>query len=174
MFKLDSTKYNSGNYYSGFLQKVDSNEIVIKVTSEKLWDTLPNGKEVITRKEYSPDNFKKNIDGEIRNIDINRINFISYYKGNDKIHMASEYYCYISLFAALIVSPLACINFKSGSFNLDRYYIALACSGAVFTVSLTFWLTSYKSYILNIKNKARNKSYIDYYKFSSEKKEYRK
>ncbi len=98
----------------------------------------------------------------IRAIDIQSINTISYSKSK-KIANVGVVITTMSGFAALVVAPLASINYKTGNFNQQTYYSFLAGCGIGFAVGipLSTIFTKHKNY--NIKEYSPDPRDNNYY-----------
>ena len=151
---LDSLKENkvSPTSFSGKFIFIKNNILFMTIDQEETTIKKPNG----TKKEIStyytfPDSLRKITDGEIKEINIARINSISY--SNEKpLSDIGFFITGLSFISALIVAPLVSVNFKNGDFRQNRYYNVLKGSAIGFTIGLPIGLIFLNNKSYNIKN----------------------
>ncbi|MBA3665122.1 MAG: hypothetical protein H0W61_13055 [Bacteroidetes bacterium] len=153
--------------YNGLLLCIKSDEVVMTINEEEIETTRPNGSKQTTNNSYSfPDSLKKVKNGEVRTININHINSISYFKTRPISNFGGGLASF-SAFGALVIAPLVSINYKTGNFKQLTYYTVLAAfaSGIIVGVPLSVIFQKNKHY--RIKSYTPSSKDTDYYSIRS-------
>lgn len=130
----NGTIIRSTNYYSLHDTVIKKSNLVVmseKSDKRRLIDLLKN----TSSHNSFLDSIRLSKSETIRAIDINSINTISYSKSK-KIADVGVFITSMSGFAALVVAPLASINYRTGNFNQKTYYSFLAGCGIGFAVGI--------------------------------------
>lgn len=130
----NGTIIRSSNYYSLHDTVIKKSNIVVmneKSDKRRLVDLLKN----TSSHNSFIDSLRLSKSETIRAIDINSINTISYSKSK-KITDVGVFLTVMSGFSALVIAPLASINYKTGNFNQKTYYSFLAGCGVGFAVGI--------------------------------------
>ncbi len=149
---------------SGKLKYVTDTSLTIAVTHEEINIDFKNGKSTRIESSYFQDPCDI-MDGihygnELRTINFKKINLV-YSSEEKKGYGFGSSLTGISVFSALIVAPLASINFRTGSFNKNRYYtIAGIClAGVTIGIPIILLTRNDKSYIISGKKPNNTEAY---------------
>lgn len=163
LIESDSIGKPIATSYGGLLLYVRPNEIVMTIREERIKEIKANGTKIKTSNSYNfPDSLKKISDGELRTININNINSVSYYK-EKRISNIGGALAGFSAFAALVVAPLVSINYKTGNFNQKIYYPVLAGCGLGFAIGIPLNVACRKDKYYRIKSYSPDPCDNNYY-----------
>jgi hypothetical protein len=126
---LSISKWYIGKFVSG-----SSDSIILKIIRYSEYIDYKDGtvkKTIITNQNK----FKNTTEKDLVSIPLSEIHYLKYQpKNTTKISEMAELPIFISLFA-VIISPLVCINYKTGEFNADLYQYLGVGSAAALTAS---------------------------------------
>lgn len=161
IYKKDTlfSKVSSTHRLGGKLFKIDSSDITFKIDNEYLDSTFSNGRSMKIYNNYLiNDSLKKITNYEFRKVKISSITSISFFlEKKNGLNILPELgggLIFISGITALIIAPLASINYKNGNFNEKKYYSILTFCASGLTIgiplSVIFRKGSQRNY--NLKN----------------------
>lgn len=152
--------------YSGRLLFIKNNVLFMTVDQEESSFQKVNG----TKKDISiyytfPDSLKKVTDGEIKKINLDRITSLSYTK-QKPLSNIGFFIAGFSVLSALVIAPIASVNFKNGDFRQVQYYKILGGCAAGFTIGLPLGLIFQKNRTYYIKSNPPDTDDMQYFYFS--------
>lgn len=152
--------------YSGRLLFIKNHELFMTVDQEENSFRKVNGTEKEISIHYTyPDSLMKVTDGEIKIINLDRITSLSYTK-QKPLSNIGFFIAGFSVLSALVIAPIASVNFKNGDFRQVRYYKILGGCAAGFTIGLPLGLIFQKNKTYYIKSSSPDPDDMQYFYIS--------
>jgi len=154
---VDSLSYSFESHASGYYTDIRNDSLFLEISYKNSTIERKDGSSIETQVDYW--NYKLDSQNRSITVPITDLNSI-YYSSNARstVNNISTSIAGFSTFSALVIAPLISINYRSGDFAGNRYYIAAGSSLGLAVISGTIALLSQnKSYWIITPNETPDK-----------------